>query len=119
MKLIAFVSLGLAVAGAPPAFAHAKLVSADPANGASAPAGLAKLHLGFSEPIVIKLSGAAVTDAAGKVVPSSAMADPADAKALLVATKSPLKTGAYTVAWRAVASDDGHKTAGRYSFVVK
>jgi methionine-rich copper-binding protein CopC len=119
MKIIALVSLGLALAGAPAAFAHAKLVSADPADGGAAPVGLAKLRLGFSEPIAVKLSGVSVTDPAGKILAASAMADPGDAKTLVVAIKSPLKAGAYKVAWRAVASDDGHRTTGLYSFVVK
>lgn len=32
--------------------------------------------------------------------------------------KQPLKSGAYTIGWHAVASDDGHRTAGSVKFRV-
>jgi methionine-rich copper-binding protein CopC len=124
MKTIARLCLGLtlplalAATLASPASAHAKLVSADPADGAVAKAGLTTLHIGFSEPIAGKLSGATVTDSAGKTV-ATAVIDPANPKALVAATKTPLAIGVYKVAWRAVASDDGHRTMGTYSFTVK
>jgi len=110
--------MALASILAPPAFAHAKLVSADPADGAVAKAGLTTLHMGFSEAIAGKLSGATVTDAAGKTVAAAGL-DPTDPKALLAVAKTPLAPGVYKVAWRAVASDDGHRTMGAYSFSVK
>jgi methionine-rich copper-binding protein CopC len=124
MSMIDRTSLALAaVLGAlalsPAAWAHAKLVGADPAAGGEAKAGLVKLRLAFSEAVAAKLSGAALTDAAGQPVATApAMIDPADPKALVMATKAPLKAGRYTVVWRAVASDDGHLTKGVYSFMV-
>ena len=112
------VALGAALAGAlsVSAFAHAKLVSADPAAGGVAKAP-SMLHLAFSEEIAGKLSGAKVTDAAGK--PVAAAPATAEGKTLTVALKAPLTAGTYKVDWRAVASDDGHKTSGTYSFTVK
>jgi len=124
MKTIARLSLGLTLsmaltgAFASAAFAHAKLVSADPADGAVVKAGLTTLHIGFSEPIAGKLSGATVTDAAGKTVVAAGL-DPTNPKALVAVAKTPLAAGVYKVAWRAVASDDGHRTMGAYSFSVK
>jgi len=107
------VGLALALAGA--ASAHAKLVAADPAVGAAAaPTNMA--HLTFNETISGKLSGATVTDAAGKTVPATAMAQD---KMMMLTFKSALAPGAYKVKWHAVASDDGHRTEGVYSFTVK
>lgn len=81
----AALALGLA-AGAE---AHAKLIKSSPA-----PNGLAKdvktLELSFNEALSGKLSGADLTDAAGKKIPSTATAG-RGAKALLMTLKAPLK----------------------------
>ena len=106
--ITAGLAIGLALA-ASGALAHAKLVS-----GKAETSGVT---LTFNEEISGKLSGATIKDSAGKAVPASAMLD--GAKALMVMSKSPLKPGAYSAAWHAVASDDGHRTTGTYAFTVK
>jgi methionine-rich copper-binding protein CopC len=115
-----FAAFSLAVAAmlSGQAMAHAKLVKADPADGGVAKAGASDIDLAFSEEISGKMSGAVITDAAGRTVPSAAMMEK-DPKVMMVMTKTPLAPGAYTVTWHAVASDDGHKTTGVYSFTVK
>jgi methionine-rich copper-binding protein CopC len=111
------IALTLAFGFAAEASAHAKLVKSDPpANGS--PSDPKNLELTFSEEISGKLSGAEVTDAAGKKVASTAMADQKNL-GLMVMLKEPLKAGAYKVSWHAVASDDGHKTTGTIPFSVK
>ena len=50
--------------------------------------------------------------------PSTAMADQEN-KGLMVMPKEPLKPGDYKLDWHAVASDDGHRTAGTLNFTVK
>lgn len=117
MKTIARIGLALVLAAgmAGAASAHAKLVKSDPPAGAgAAPTNMA--HLNFSEELSGKLSGAKVTDAAGKIVPQTAMAE---GKLMMLAFKAPLAAGTYKVDWHAVASDDGHRTEGSYSFTVK
>lgn len=108
----AVLALGL-TAGAE---AHAKLVKSDPPAG-----GVAKdrktLDLTFNEVISAKLSGAVVTDSSGAKLPAVAMADQGG-KGLMVMLGRPLKPGAYKVDWRAVASDDGHRTTGSFAFRV-
>ena len=120
MKTLAAVAVGLslalAVAGA--ASAHAKLVSADPAADGVAKTAPQNLDLLFSEEISEKLSGATVKGADGKAVPAATMTEKAG-KGLMVMMKAPLKPGAYSVEWHAVASDDGHKTTGTYKFTVQ
>ncbi len=120
MPTVLRLALALSIILAPlaAAQAHAKLMSSKPAAGAtiSAPS---VIDLGFSEPISEKLSGAEVTDAAGAKAPASAMLEPKDPKGLMVMVAHPLKPGAYTVAWHAVASDDGHRTQGTFSFTVR
>ena len=109
------LGLALALAGAVGADAHAKLVKSDPAADSAGKAP-SSLNLSFSEEISAKLSGVVLTDAGGKTVQTSSMLN--GDKTLMVMAKTPLKPGAYSVAWHAVASDDGHRTAGTYKFTV-
>jgi methionine-rich copper-binding protein CopC len=111
------LALMLALGVAAEASAHAKLVKSDPAEKGE-PSDKKNLELTFSEAISGKLSGAEVTDAGGKKVASTAMADQ-DNKGLMVMLKDPLKAGDYKVDWHAVASDDGHRTNGTVNFTVK
>jgi methionine-rich copper-binding protein CopC len=112
----ATLALGIA---AGPAFAHAHLLSEVPAAedaspAAATPAGpVTEFRLSFSEALNAAFSKAQVTDAASKVVDSSAAPDPKDGKILVVSFKAPLAAGEYTVSWTAVAAD-GHKTTGAY-----
>ena len=119
MKTIARIGLALAFAAgmAGAASAHAKLVKSDPPAGGQ-PTDPKNLELTFSEEISSKLSGADVKDASGAKMVSAAMADQKN-KGLMVMLQAPLKPGAYKVEWRAVASDDGHKTTGVIPFTVK
>ena len=111
----AALALALTMAAVGAASAHAKLTKADPAvNGVSGPTNM--VHLNFNEEISGKLSGAEVTDAKGTVVQSTASAE---GKLMMLMFKTPLSSGKYSVAWHAVASDDGHRTEGKYSFSVK
>ena len=120
MKTISRLALGFALAAvtAGAALAHAKLVSSDPKASGDAKAQTTTLDLTFSEEIAGKLSGATVTDSAGKALPADTMAYKSN-KALMVMLKTPLAAGTYKVDWHAVASDDGHKTTGTYNFTVK
>jgi methionine-rich copper-binding protein CopC len=112
------VALGLTAASA--AWAHAGLWHANPAAGGIASAPPKELRLTFTEAVSGKLSGVSVTDKAGAAVKTQAAAlDPKDAKTLTAAFDAPLGPGVYKVKWHAVASDDGHRTQGTYSFTVK
>jgi methionine-rich copper-binding protein CopC len=111
------MALSLALGLAAGAQAHAKLVKSDPAEGGQ-PSDKSNIELTFSEAISGKLSGAEVKDAAGKAVASASMTDQQN-KGLMVMMKAPLKPGAYSLDWHAVASDDGHRTTGTLSFSVK
>ena len=116
MKTItaSLLALSLAFGVAAEASAHAKLVKSDPpANGEAKDK--KNIELTFSEEISGKLSGAVVKDSAGKTVASTSMVDQ-NGKGLMVMLKDPMKPGAYTLDWHAVASDDGHRTTGALAF---
>jgi methionine-rich copper-binding protein CopC len=101
-----------------PAFAHAHLTSAVPADAAILTASPATLTLKFSEAIELGFSGITVTGPAGAVTLQPAHLDPADAETLVVPVDGTLAAGSYTVDWHSL-STDGHKTTGSYSFTVK
>ena len=103
--------------------AHPKLVSSTPAANATV-AKPARLMLRFSEKLMPKFSGAelmmtgmnGMKHAPMKV--ASAATVGADGRTLVIAPKSPLGAGTYTVAWHVVSSDT-HRITGNYAFAVK
>lgn len=104
------------VFGAGPAAAHARLVSATPAPD-SAVAATRSLSLTFSERVVPAFSGLDVVDAAGdKVAVRTSVAE--GGKTLIGTLARPLAAGAYRVDWR-IASSDGHRMTGSYTFSVR
>lgn len=103
----------LAAAGA--AQAHAHLVRAEPAAGASAKPG-DTLSLKFNEPLVARFSTVTLT-APGGGHPAVTTGVSPDRTTLTAKPKAPLAPGAYKVEWR-VVSADGHKVGGSYSLTV-
>ena len=78
-----------------------------------------EIKLTFSEVLIAKFSKVDLKDQAGKPVETGpATADQRDKKQLVVALKSPLAPGQYTVEWQ-VVSEDTHRIKGSYSFEVK
>ena len=104
--------------------AHARLVSASPADGADLTAAPRQLALCFSEllesqfdVIELGLEPPAGQPSSRALTPIAAAIDPHDG-ACLTAVLPPLAPGAYVVRWR-VVSRDGHATRGRLHFHVK
>jgi methionine-rich copper-binding protein CopC len=108
--------LGTAVAGQ--AWAHAHLVTADPAVGATVAAS-DTLRLTFSEGIELAFSKVEIAKADGTDLGATKIAaDPADGKIVVVTLPAKLAPGDYKVHWH-VVSVDTHHTEGTYSFTVK
>lgn len=111
----------LVVAGA--ANAHPKLVSATPAANATV-ASQTRIELRFSEKLMPKFSGAdlmmtgmnGMEHAPMKV--ASAATVTADGYTMVIAPKSPLAAGTYSVTWYVVSSDT-HRITGNHAFTVK
>jgi copper transport protein len=105
------------VMGGRAAGAHAMLTSSEPAAGASlgrAP-GVATLH--FSEPPDPALSSVHLLDTAGHEL-RAAVAPVAGAPLELRLSLPALRTGTYTVTWRATSRVDGHVAQGAFAFGV-
>lgn len=112
---LAAAGLLAALAPATPAWAHNRLIDAEPAPDAvldTAPAGV---ELVFAERLDPAFTLIVVTDADEQPVPST---DPdVDGTRGTVTFTAPLDSGVYTVAFR-VNSDDGHPVQGSYEFTV-
>ena len=111
-----FIAVAAAVAFiAGPAAAHARLVSATPAPNATV-AATRTLSLTFSERTVAAFSGFDLINAAGeKVAVQTSVAE--DGKTLTGTLPRALAAGAYRIDWR-IASSDGHRMTGSYTFTV-
>lgn len=100
---------------AAPASAHAGLVSSNPANGSVLSTAPSAITLTFTEQPDPALSSIALIDSGGTAVPLGTVTV-SGADGLTASVPSGLPEGVYTVSWRVVSSDDGHVTAGAFSF---
>jgi copper transport protein len=117
--LVALLGLvGVLVAPAAPAFAHAQLVGTSPANGARLDAAPDEVTLEFSESVNLVRDGVRLLDGSGAVRGDGpARIDPDSSTRVLVPVPAGLGTGVYTVVWRVVSSDS-HPIHGAFVFGV-
>jgi copper transport protein len=117
--VLAIVAGALVVLWAGPASAHALVKSSDPANGADLPSSPSRVLIVFTERPDVKLTFIQVLNSSGaNTAKGSPAAVPGDPDAVQVAVPQ-LPKGVYTVTWRTVSRDDGHVTAGSFSFGVQ
>ncbi|MEE4455011.1 copper homeostasis periplasmic binding protein CopC [Novosphingobium resinovorum] len=105
------------------AFAHPKLLSANPADKATVTKPTS-ITLNFSEDLVAPLSGidlvmAGMPGMTGhKPMPIKGIAAKAKGKTLSATLPRPLPSGTYVLTWHAVAADQ-HRIEGSYGFTVR
>jgi copper transport protein len=103
---------------APQAFAHAVVVSSDPADGSRLPKAPAAVTIRFDESVGLKLGYLQVIDSAGRPVAAGTVSHPGgDGAAITVPLKPGLGDGSYLASFR-VVSADSHPIAGSIRFVV-
>lgn len=115
-KPTAFAAFAAAALLASPVLAHARLLSATPASGATASAPRT-ISLTFSERFAAPFSTVEVKDERGRGVALTKTVSE-DGKTLGGTFAAPLPPGAYRVSW-AIAAADGHRMTGNYSFTVR
>ncbi len=98
------------------AFAHAKLLSTAPADGARLEVAPNALTLKFNEAVRLAVLKVA-KDGAQAPVPVALDRGAAAAPAVSVALP-PLGSGTYRVEWSAITADDGHVVKGAFSFTI-
>jgi methionine-rich copper-binding protein CopC len=112
--LLAFMAL----AAAPPAWAHAFLERAIPAVGSEVSPSPRELVLAFSEGVEPMFSSIELHNAQGVVVPIGKPASAPGDNRRVVTPLPGLPNGVYSVIWH-VTSVDTHKTEGSFKFTVK
>lgn len=106
-------TLGIALAPAGEARAHAALTRATPADGSVVASAPAEFSLGFSEPVsplVLTLIG---PDGMKRRLDRFALAD----RTLTIAVPAGLSAGTHVLSWR-VVSEDGHPVSGSVMFAI-
>lgn len=111
------LTLGLLLAPAGPAAAHADLRSSSPADGAVVASEPQQVTLVFSEEVTLGLSSVKVIGPDGRRVDSGAPRA-AGPGTLTVALAPDPQPGTFVLDWRATAADDGHTTSGALTFSV-
>lgn len=107
-------ALLLFLLAAPAAWAHASLISTDPADGQVLSASPETITVTFSERVSLADTGNALLDATGS--PASAQITARD-NTVLITPDEELSDGSYIVTWR-VISLDSHPVAGGITFAV-
>ncbi|NJC32612.1 hypothetical protein GGR88_000086 [Sphingomonas jejuensis] len=104
---------------ASPAFAHTRLVSANPAPNASVRAAPAQLQITFNEAVLPRFVTVAVTGPDGaKLHVATVAVDPENRSRVNAVVRGFQRPGAYKVDWSAAGSDM-HRMTGSYSFTLR
>ena len=106
----------LALAAAPAALAHAKLIAVEPANGATLATAPLSVRLYFDDPVAVAPGNAVVAADHRSVLAGSPRLERKD-HLLVLPLRPHLPNGDYSVSWR-VFSDDGHLESGVLAFRV-
>ena len=118
VAVIVFAALTVANP-ARPAYAHASLVRANPANNENLKRAPVRIVLNFSESVERKLTQIQVTSRDGKTRYDDGTTefDDKDPTFASVGVK-PLEPGLYFVKWSNVSATDGHNLSGSYPFIL-
>jgi methionine-rich copper-binding protein CopC len=119
VRTFAAIAVGASIsmlAPATAAFAHAHLLSSQPADKEMAMPAPTELKLTFSEGLEVQLCKVQLVGPDKKELKTGPLRlDPKDDKLLIVPLPAGLPDGTYTVNWQAIAKDT-HKTTGSYTF---
>ena len=106
----------VALAAAPAALAHAKLIAVEPADGATLATAPASVRLFFDDPVAVGPGNAVVAADHRSVLAGPPRLERKD-HLLVLPLRPHLPNGDYSVSWR-VFSDDGHLESGVLAFRV-
>lgn len=116
LRLAAACAFALLLCFPESAYAHATLLSSEPAAGSRLSTRPSRVRLTFDEPIEADLCQIVIVSADGHTTTLAVSADPRDVRGI-VAPLDLTADGAYRVAWR-VISADGHPVEGSLVFDV-
>ena len=116
---LALITALTAALTTPAAWAHAKLLKAEPDNGAALSAAPVAVRLKFNEPIELAMSRIQVMGAGDAPVATGALTlAEGDPRTLVLPLGSPLAAGSYRIQWSTMGRD-GHPMKGELRFSVR
>ncbi len=115
--LAAAVAAGSTLLAAP-AWAHAKLVAAEPKAAAVLSAAPATIRLQFNDHVELPFCRVKLVSAKDAVIEALAIVPDQNEPKAFIATLPPVPAGEYRLVWSAITRD-GHKVKGEYAFSVK
>lgn len=107
-----------AIVVAAPAYAHTKLMTANPAPNSVVSRAPQRIVITFNEPVLTRFVSMTVTGPAGKLHVMPVQTDPKNKARVSAIVHGGGKPGVYRVDW-AAAGSDMHKMTGSYSFTVR
>ena len=116
LALLLVAVLGVLLAGAGPASAHAALTGSDPAQGVVVDKAPSQVTLTFSEKVATSEDSLRVLDPKGKRVDTGKPSN-VSGTSYAVPLHGGLSDGTYTVSWQ-VVSADSHPVAGAFTFSI-
>ncbi|MBO0749677.1 MAG: copper homeostasis periplasmic binding protein CopC [Porphyrobacter sp.] len=116
LSVLAFAAVALAPAA--PAFAHAKVVSSNPAPNAAV-AAPKQISVTFNEKLVPAFSKVEVSMAGMNMKVPVKISVSTDGKTIVAVPQGAFMKGNYVIKWSAAAADDGHHTTGTIPFKIK
>ena len=116
LALLFLAVVGVLLAGAGPASAHAALTGSDPTQGVVVDKAPSQVTLTFSEKVATSDDSLRVLDPKGKRVDTGKPSN-VSATSYAVPLHSGLSDGTYTVSWQ-VVSADSHPVAGAFTFSI-
>ncbi|GAA3795621.1 hypothetical protein GCM10022403_031950 [Streptomyces coacervatus] len=116
LALLFLAVVGMLLAGAGPASAHAALTGSDPAQGVVVDKAPSQVTLTFSEKVATSDDSLRVLDPKGKRVDTGKPSN-VSGTSYAVPLHSGLHDGTYTVSWQ-VVSADSHPVAGAFTFSI-
>ncbi|MFF9503846.1 copper resistance protein CopC [Streptomyces sp. NPDC014656] len=119
LLVLAAALLGVLLAGAAPASAHAALTGSDPQDGAVVATAPKEVGLTFSEQVAMSPDSIRVLDPSGRRADTGEIIDLCSGAVVKygVALRAGLPDGTYTVAWQTVSADS-HPIAGAFTFSI-
>ncbi|MFF9148664.1 copper resistance CopC/CopD family protein [Streptomyces sp. NPDC014861] len=119
LLVLAAALLGVLLAGAAPASAHAALTGSDPKDGAVVATAPKEVGLTFSEQVAMSPDSIRVLDPSGRRADTGEIIDLCSGAVVKygVALRAGLPDGTYTVAWQTVSADS-HPIAGAFTFSI-
>jgi methionine-rich copper-binding protein CopC len=116
IKILIAAALGATFAGQ--ACAHAHLKSAMPAPESTVKTAPRSLDLTFTEDLNLTFSGVTITGPHNTLVKLGKVMLMDNNTTLTAPIADALAPGSYSVQWHALSAD-GHKTKGKYGFIIK